>query len=182
MNVVKFFLTAFLPSTLCLYYLAPYKTKPATSWRSEGPALGPWRGKKRKLYPFPDWKNSSHHNRSKCFGMVFSAKCWMQIQPSLDRHVARRGYTCTLQARCRLPAKNSDSFSEWCHLCIQELSREWSSSNFSCRMHILLSAAEANKILNGIPNTVIGVEGPCGLSGCRGMPSSLSSYQVNTVL
>lgn len=56
MNVVKFFLTAFLQSTLCLYYLAPYKTEPATSWRSEGPALGPVEREKKKttVYPFPD--------------------------------------------------------------------------------------------------------------------------------
>lgn len=50
MNVVKFFLTAFLQSTLCLYYLAPYKTEPATSWRSEGPALGPVEREKKENY------------------------------------------------------------------------------------------------------------------------------------
>ena len=56
MNVVKFFPTAFLQSTLCLYYLAPYKTEPATSWRSEGPALGPVEREKEKTIPIPRLK------------------------------------------------------------------------------------------------------------------------------
>jgi len=56
MNVVKFFLTTFLQITCCLYYLAPYKTEPVASWRSEGPALGPMeRGKKRTI-PIPRLK------------------------------------------------------------------------------------------------------------------------------
>ena len=45
-----------LQSTLCLYYLAPHKTEPATSWRSEGPALGPVEKEKKKTIPIPTLK------------------------------------------------------------------------------------------------------------------------------
>ena len=45
--------------------IAPYPTEPAASgdtWRS---GMGAERGGNRKLYPVHDWKNSSHHDKSK---------------------------------------------------------------------------------------------------------------------
>ena len=122
-----------LPAKQSLHEIAPYPTEPAEpeeTWRS---GMGVQWGDNRKLYPFHDWKNSSHHDKSK-WNSLFSLIRWSSLPNAENRLIVRRRKVwpegMTLHACWRLPIKDSNSFCVQWHFCDQETSSVWIWSNF----------------------------------------------------
>ena len=95
-----------LPANLSIPKIAPYPTEPAASeetWRS---GMGAQREDNRKLYPFQDWKNSSHHDKSK-WNSLLSLVGWSSLRKAESRLTIWRRKVrsegTTLHACWRLP-------------------------------------------------------------------------------
>ena len=159
-----------LPANQSPPNIAPYPTEPAASeetWRS---GLEAQRGDNRKLYPFHDWKNSSHHDKSK-WNSLLSLMGWSSLRKIDGRLIIRRTKVwrsegTTLHAFWRLLIKNSNSFCVQRRFCDQETSSVWIRSNFFLRGRRAYNRRESTSM----PKTVRRVEGPSNLSEWRGIP------------
>ena len=123
-----------LPMNQSRLKIAPNLTEPAASeetWRS---GMGAQQGDNRKLYPFQDWKNSSHHDKSK-WNSLLSLIGWSSLRKAESRLIMPqrnvRPEGTPLHA-WRLPIKDSSTFCVQWRLSDQETRRVWIRSNFCC--------------------------------------------------
>ena len=144
---------------------APYSTELAASdetWRS---GMGAQRG---------DWKNSSHHDKSK-WKYLLSLIGWFSLQKAESRLIIRwrkvQPEGTTLHACWRLPIKDSSSFCVQWRFCDQKTRIVWIRSNFSCER-----CACNRRESSSMPKTVRIVEGLSNLSGWRGIPQSWNCW------
>ena len=163
-----------LPTNQSLPKIAPYPTEPAASeetWRS---GMGAQRGDNRKLYPFHDWKNSSHHDKSK-WNSLLSLIGWSSLRKAEGTLIMRRRKVrpdgTTLHACWRLPVKDSSSFRVQWRLSDQEIRSVRIQSNFSCGRR-----ACNRRESSSMPRTVRRVEGPSSLSRWRGILQSWNCW------
>ena len=148
------------PTNQSLPKIAPYPTEPAASEETWRLGRGAQWGDK-KLYPFNDRKNSSHHDKSK-WNSLLSRMGWSSLRKAESRLIMRwrkvQPEGTTLQACYRLPIN-------------QETRSVWIWSNFSWGRR-----AFNRRELSSMPRTVRRGKGPSNLSGWRGIPQSWNCW------
>ena len=139
-----------LPTNQSLLKIAPYPTEPAASEKTWRSGMGAQRGDNRKLYPFHDWKNLSHHDKSK-WNFLLSLIGRSSLRKAKSKLIIRRRKVrpegMTLHACWRLPIKDSSSFRVQWPLSDQETRSMWIRSNFSCGRRACNSAIGESRVL-----------------------------------
>ena len=111
-----------LPANQSLPETALHPMEPAASQETWISGMGAQRGDNRNLYLLHDWKNSSHHDKSK-WNPLLNLIGWSSLWKATSRLIAWRRKVraegTTLQACWRLPIKESSSFRVQWRFCDQ---------------------------------------------------------------
>ena len=112
-----------LPANQSLPETALHPMEPAASQETWISGMGAQRGDNRNLYLLHDWKNSSHHDKSK-WNPLLNLIGWSSLWKATSRLIVWRRKVrpegTTLQACWRLPIKESSSFRVQWRFCDQE--------------------------------------------------------------
>ena len=126
-----------LPANQPLSETALHPMEPAASQETWISGMGAQRGDNRNLYLLHDWKNSSHHDKSK-WNPLLNLIGWSSLWKATSRLIVWRRRVrpegTTLQACWRLPIKESSTFRVQWRFCDQETRSVWIRSNFSLRI------------------------------------------------
>ena len=128
-----------LPANQSLPKIALHPMEPAAWQETWISGMGAQRGDNRNLYLFHDWKNSSHHDKSK-WNPLLNLIGWSSLWKAGSRLIIWRRKVrpegTTLHACWRLPIKESSSSRVQWRFCDQETRSVWIRSNFSLRIEV----------------------------------------------